>query len=107
MGSERENEKERARKRTRRGKRLSLCSQTFYLRLQLPGLLVYALGAARGHQLAAVVDLHDPVDDRDVCLFVCFGFEIFCFGGEFFCLGFEFPLRSDPKKGKKREKERN
>lgn len=37
---------------------------------------------------------------------VCFGFEIFCFGGEYFCLGFEFSLRSDPKKGKKRERKK-
>ena len=41
-----------------------------YLDLRLPALLVYALGAARGHELAAVVDFDDSVDDRDVCFFL-------------------------------------
>ena len=41
-----------------------------HLCLRLPALLVYALGAARDHELAAIVDFDDSVDDRDVCFFV-------------------------------------
>ena len=73
-----------------------------HLRLRLPGLFIYALRRASNHHLAAVVNLDDTVDDRDVCLFLGFlNFSIF--ESEFFCFSCSGDDLDPPKKSKKRK----